>query len=71
MSLAGLNSKRRGDGDLYSAHSARNMDIPIGIALQSDGQQGTTSVQLYSAGDVISMGMHIVNAHTTIKSCCS
>ena len=71
MSLAGLNSKRRGDGDLYSALSARNMDTPIGIALLNGKLKGATSVQHYNAGDVISLGMHIMNAHTTIKSCCS
>ena len=71
MSLAGLNSKRRGDGDLYSALSARNMDTPIGIALLNGELKGATSVQHYNAGDVISLGMPIMNAHTIIKSCCS
>ena len=71
MSLAGLNSKRRGDRDLYSAHSVRNMDTPIGIALLNGELKGATSVQHSNAGDVISLGMHIMNAHTTIRSCSS
>ena len=70
MSLAGL-SLKRGNGGSYSAISVTNMDTNAGTDLPSDVQHKATSVPPSSVGDVMSLGMHIMNAHTTIKLCSS
>ena len=70
MTLAVGKGERRSDV-LYTVPSVTAMGTGIGTASPGDVPNEATSVQLFNAGNVINMGMHIMNAHTIVRLCFS